>query len=115
MTKFQLIKRKTEITDDDFVWLAKNGFRPHPAIRGNEKSTVTVLWSRMMRAKKIGSASSRGTAVEVRMEQDYDSWSSQYVWKAEVFISGTWFKGEDSSPEKAFSELEYNLSIGIYS
>lgn len=112
MTKFQLIKRKNEIPDDDLVWLAKNGFRPHPATRDDEKPTV--LWARMMRAKKIGSVSSRGTAAEVRMERDYDLDNRQYVWTAEVFVGGTWFKGEDPGPEKAFSELEYNLANGIY-
>lgn len=113
MTRFQLVKRKTEIPDDDLVWLAKNGFRPHPAARGDE--TPTVLWSRMMRAREAGSSSSRGTAAEVRMEQDYDWNNRRYVWTAEAFVDGTWFKGEDPSPEKAFSALEYNLANGIYS
>ena len=113
MAKFQLVKRKNEIPDDDLIWLAKNGFRPYPAVRGGENPTV--VWSRMMRAKKVGSASSRGTSVEVRMEQDYDLDISQYVWTAEAFIDGAWFKGQDPSPERAFEELQYNLSIGIFS
>lgn len=112
--KFQFIKQKTETSDNDLIWLAKNGFRPYPAVRGNEKPTIILLWGRMMRVKKIGSASSRGTVVEVIMEQNYDLVNHQYVWTAEVFISRTWFKSEDLSPEKAFSALEYNLANGIY-
>lgn len=111
MAKFQLIKRRDEIPDDDLVWLARNGFRPCPATRSGEKPTVG--WTREMRAKKVDSASSRGNAVEVRMEQYYDLDGRQYVWTAEVFAGGTWFKGEDPSPERAFEELQYNLRLGI--
>lgn len=111
MPKLQLIKRKNEIPDDDLVWLAKNGFRPHPAARGDEKPTV--VWAREMRAKKADSASSRGAAVEVRMEQSYAPGKKQFFWTSEVFAGGSWFKGEDPSPERAFEELQYNLRLGI--
>lgn len=107
MVKFQLVKRKDEIPDDDLIWLTKNGFRPSPSTRSDGKTTI--VWSRMMRAKEIGSASSRGPTVEVKIEQD-----DNFVWTAKAFISGAWFKGEDPSPERAFEEMQYNLSIGIF-